>query len=90
MLLNPLFAADRALFASLLPQAPGLAPAWPQHADDSARAHHATGDVAEQRLSHGDNEWQLRETVTLQANRQLYIDSSSYDEKRFYRIKLIE
>ena len=38
----------------------------------------------------GDNEWQLRETVTLQANRQLYIDSSSYDEKRFYRIKLIE
>ena len=38
----------------------------------------------------GDNDWQVRETVTLQANRQLYIDSSSYDEKRFYRIKLIE
>mgnify|MGYP000586704630 CR=1 FL=1 len=38
----------------------------------------------------GDNEWQLRETVTLQANRQLYIDSSSYDEKRFYRVKLVE
>ena len=35
----------------------------------------------------GENDWQLRETVTLQANRQLYIDSSSYDEKRFYRIK---
>ena len=35
----------------------------------------------------GDNDWQVRETVTLQANRQLYIDSSSYDEKRFYRIK---
>jgi hypothetical protein len=38
----------------------------------------------------GDNEWQLRETVTLQANRQLYIDSSSFDEKRFYRIKKID
>ena len=35
----------------------------------------------------GENDWQLRETVTLQANRQLYIDSSSYGEKRFYRIK---
>ena len=35
----------------------------------------------------GDNDWQVRETVTLQANRQLYIDSSSYDEKRLYRIK---
>ena len=35
----------------------------------------------------GDNDWKVRETVTLQANRQLYIDSSSYDEKRFYRIK---
>ena len=35
----------------------------------------------------GDNDWQVRETVTLQANRQLYIDSSSYGEKRFYRIK---
>ena len=35
----------------------------------------------------GDNDWQVRETVTLQSNRQLYIDSSSYDEKRFYRIK---
>ena len=35
----------------------------------------------------GDNDWQVRETVTRQANRQLYIDSSSYDEKRFYRIK---
>ena len=35
----------------------------------------------------GDNDWQVRETVTLQANRQLYIDSSSYDEKRFHRIK---
>jgi ankyrin repeat protein len=38
----------------------------------------------------GDNEWQLRETVTLPANRQLYIDSSSFDEKRFYRVKLVE
>ena len=38
----------------------------------------------------GDNDWQVRETVTLQANRQLYIDSSSYDEKRFYRIKQID
>jgi hypothetical protein len=38
----------------------------------------------------GDNDWQVRETVTLQANRQLYIDSSSYDEKRFYRVKLAE
>jgi ankyrin repeat protein len=38
----------------------------------------------------GDNDWQVREVVTLQANRQLYIDSSSYDEKRFYRIKLVE
>ena len=38
----------------------------------------------------GDNDWQVRETVTLQANRQLYIDSSSYDEKRFYRVKLQE
>ena len=35
----------------------------------------------------GNNDWQVREAVTLQANRQLYIDSSSYDEKRFYRIK---
>jgi hypothetical protein len=35
----------------------------------------------------GDNDWKVRETVTLHANRQLYIDSSSYDEKRFYRIK---
>ena len=38
----------------------------------------------------GDNDWQVREIVTLQANRQLYIDSSSYDEKRFYRIKQID
>jgi hypothetical protein len=38
----------------------------------------------------GDNDWLVRETVTLQANRQLYIDSSSYDEKRFYRVKLVE
>jgi len=38
----------------------------------------------------GDNAWLVREVVTLQANRQLYIDSSSYDEKRFYRIKLVE
>ncbi len=35
----------------------------------------------------GDNDWKVRETVTLQANRQFYIDSTSYDEKRFYRIK---
>jgi len=38
----------------------------------------------------GDNNWQVREEITLTANRQLYIDSSSYDEKRFYRVKLIE
>jgi cytohesin len=38
----------------------------------------------------GDNDWQVREAVTLQSNRQLYIDSSSYDEKRFYHIKLVE
>ena len=38
----------------------------------------------------GDNDWQVRETVTLQANRQLYIDSSSYDEKRFYRVKQLD
>ncbi len=38
----------------------------------------------------GDNNWQLREVVTLHTNRQLYIDSSSYDVKRFYRIKLAE
>ena len=38
----------------------------------------------------GDNDWLVREVVTLQANRQLYIDSSSYDEKRFYRVKLVE
>jgi len=38
----------------------------------------------------GDNEWQLREVVTLQSNRQLYIDSSSYDEKRFYRVKTVD
>jgi hypothetical protein len=38
----------------------------------------------------GDNNWQVREEITLTANRQLYIDSSSYDEKGFYRVKLIE
>jgi len=32
----------------------------------------------------------VREEITLTAIRQLYIDSSSYDEKRFYRVKLIE
>jgi ankyrin repeat protein len=38
----------------------------------------------------GDNNWQVREVVTLQSNRQLYIDSSSYDEKRFYRVKTVD
>jgi hypothetical protein len=38
----------------------------------------------------GDNNWQVREEITLTANRQLYIDSSSFDEKRFYRVKLVE
>jgi ankyrin repeat protein len=38
----------------------------------------------------GDNKWQMREVVTLQSNRQLYIDSSSYDEKRLYRVKVVE
>jgi len=38
----------------------------------------------------GDNNWQVREIVTLQSNRQLYIDSSSFDEKRFYRIKKVD
>lgn len=37
----------------------------------------------------GDNNWKPRETVTLSGNSQIYIDSSSYDEKRFYRIKLV-
>jgi len=38
----------------------------------------------------GDNNWQVREEITLTANRQLYIDSSSYDEKRFYRVKQLD
>ena len=38
----------------------------------------------------GDNNWQVREEITLSANRQLYIDSSSYDEKRFYRVKQLD
>ena len=38
----------------------------------------------------GDNDWLVREEITLTANRQLYIDSSSFDEKRFYRVKLVE
>ena len=38
----------------------------------------------------GDNDWNKREEVTLQANRQLYIDSSSFDQKRFYRIKKVD
>ena len=38
----------------------------------------------------GDNDWKKREKVTLKSNRQLYIDSSSYDEKRFYRVKQLD
>ena len=38
----------------------------------------------------GDNDWKKREKVTLKTNRQLYIDSSSYDEKRFYRVKQLD
>jgi hypothetical protein len=48
------------------------------------------GGIYEVQYHTGDNDWQVREAVTLQANRQLYIDSSSYDEKRFYRVKLQE
>ena len=48
------------------------------------------GGIYEVQYHTGDNDWLVREVVTLQANRQLYIDSSSYDEKRFYRVKLIE
>jgi ankyrin repeat protein len=48
------------------------------------------GGIYEVQYHTGDNDWQVREAVTLQANRQLYIDSSSYDEKRFYRVKSVE
>ncbi|MDB4797181.1 ankyrin repeat domain-containing protein [bacterium] len=49
-----------------------------------------TGDKYEIQYHTGDNNWQMREEVTLQSNRQLYIDSSSYDEKRIYRVILFE
>ena len=49
-----------------------------------------TGSKYEVQYHTGDNNWQMREVVTLQSNRQLYIDSSSYDEKRLYRVKLVE
>jgi cytohesin len=48
------------------------------------------GNRVEVQYHTGDNNWKKREIVTLQANRQLYIDSSSFDEKRFYRIKKID
>jgi ankyrin repeat protein len=48
------------------------------------------GNRVEVQYHTGDNNWQKREIVTLQSNRQLYIDSSSFDEKRFYRIKKID
>ncbi|MDB4668808.1 ankyrin repeat domain-containing protein [bacterium] len=48
------------------------------------------GNRVEVQYHTGDNNWQEREIVTLQSNRQLYIDSSSFDEKRFYRIKKID
>ena len=38
----------------------------------------------------GDNNWKVLKRLRLNSNRQLFIDSSSYDEKRFYRIKLVE
>jgi hypothetical protein len=38
----------------------------------------------------GNNDWKKREKVTLKSNQQLYIDSSSYDEKRFYRVKQLD
>jgi ankyrin repeat protein len=49
-----------------------------------------TGAKHEVQYHTGDNKWQMREIVTLQSNRQLYIDSSSYDEKRLYRVKVVE
>jgi ankyrin repeat protein len=49
-----------------------------------------TGEGYEIQYHVGDNDWKVLEVVKLQSNRQLYIDSSSYDEKRFYRIKLVE
>ena len=39
---------------------------------------------------HGDNNWKLLKRLRLASKRQLFIDSSSYDEKRFYRVKLAE
>jgi len=38
----------------------------------------------------GDNNWKVLKRLRLNSNRQLLIDSSSYDKKRFYRIKLVE
>jgi ankyrin repeat protein len=49
-----------------------------------------TGGKYEVQYHTGDNNWQMREVVKLQSNRQLYIDSSSYDENRLYRVKLVE
>ena len=39
---------------------------------------------------HGDNNWKLLKRLRLASKRQLFIDSSSFDEKRFYRVKLAE
>ena len=39
---------------------------------------------------HGDNNWKLLKRLRLASKRQLFIDSSSFDEKRFYRVKLSE
>jgi len=48
------------------------------------------GEKHEIQYHTGGNNWQVREMVTLESNCQLYIDSSSYDEKRFYRVKVVE
>jgi ankyrin repeat protein len=45
------------------------------------------GETYEVQYHTGDNNWKLRELIELQGDRQLYLDSSSYDQKRFYRIK---
>ena len=39
---------------------------------------------------HGDDNWKLLKRLRLASKRQLFIDSSSFDEKRFYRVKLAE
>ena len=39
---------------------------------------------------HGDNNWKMLKRLRLASKRQLFIDSSSFDEKRFYRVKLAE